>query len=111
MDKYFEQSYDPRLDTGPMTIPEVPATGLIEGKEFESWDAMLDIIRQRREDKAERKRLERAGLIPSGGKSKDKPTKTSASEAWTMDAGTSVMDIKYAKRGAVREWDVGKEGF
>lgn len=110
MDKYFEQSYDPRLDTGPMIMPEVPATGLIEGAEFESWDAMLDIIRQRREDKAERKRLERAGLIPSGS-SKTKEKTFTDSGAWTMDAGTSVMDIKYSKRGAVREWDMGKEGF
>lgn len=109
MDKYFESSYDPRLDTAPMTIPEVPATGLIEGAEFESWDAMLDIIRQRREDRAERKRLERAGLIPREATTETKVTKTS--EAWTMDAGPSIMDIKYAKRGAVREWDVGKEGF
>ena len=111
MDKYFEQSYDPRLDTGPMAMPEVPATGLVEGAEFESWDAMLDIIRQRREDKAERKRLERAGLIPSRDKDREKATKPSSSEAWTMDAGTSALDIKYTKRGAVREWDVGKEGF
>lgn len=111
MDKYFEASYDPRLDTGPMTIPNVPSTGLIDGADFESWDAMLDIIRQRREDRAERKRLEKLGLLPDK-KSKDKDVKIGKnSEAWTMEPGAGIMDIKYSKRGAVREWDMGKEGF
>ncbi|KAL5533827.1 hypothetical protein ACEPAG_287 [Sanghuangporus baumii] len=111
MDKYFEESYDPRLDTGPLTVPSVPSTGLIEGTEFERWEAMLDIIRQRREDKAERKRLERLGLLPDK-QSKDKDSKNpKPTEAWTMDSGTSALDIKYSKRGSVREWDLGKAGF
>ncbi|KAL5494835.1 hypothetical protein ACEPAI_297 [Sanghuangporus weigelae] len=111
MDKYFEESYDPRLDTGPLTVPNVPSTGLIEGTEFERWEAMLDIIRQRREDKAERKRLERLGLLPDK-KSKEKDGKSpKPTEAWTMESGTSALDIKYSKRGSVREWDLGKAGF
>lgn len=114
MDKYFESSYDPRLDTGPLTVPNVPSTGLIDGSEFENWEAMLEIIRQRREDRAERKRAERLGLLPESEKD-EKDGKTGkvgkASEAWTMEAGSGVMDIKYNKRGAVREWDMGKEGF
>lgn len=103
MDKYFEESYDPRLDVGPLSIPTVPTTGLIEGNEFERWEAMLDIIRQRREDKAERKRMERLGI------SKEKEKSKGTSEAWTMSEGVSVMDIKYNKRGATREWDMGKD--
>lgn len=113
MDKYFEESYDPRLDTGPMTVPTIPNTGLIDGPEFESWEAMLDIIRQRREDKAERKRLQRLGLLPDKEK-KEKKVKEKiekSSDAWSMDTGTSIMDIQYSKKGAVREWDMGKEGF
>ena len=34
-----------------------------------------------------------------------------SSEAWTMDSGTSALDIKYSKKGTVREWDVGKADF
>lgn len=107
MDKYFESSYDPRLDTGPLTLPSIPSTGLIDGAEFEGWEAMLEVVRQRREDRAERKRLERLGLLPSD---KEKPNKKTLGDsgAWTMDTGVSVMDIKYDKRGAVREWDMGK---
>ncbi|KAI5119707.1 hypothetical protein M0805_001422 [Coniferiporia weirii] len=108
MDKYFDASYDPRFDIGPLSVPTVPSAGLIDNAEFESWEAMLDIIRQRREDKAEQKRLERLGQLPDkdkGGKDR-KP-----SEAWTMESGAGIMDIKYNKRGAVREWDMGKEGF
>ena len=58
MDKYFEESYDPRLDVGPLSIPTVPSTGLVDGTEFDRWEAMLEIIRQRREDKAERMKKE-----------------------------------------------------
>lgn len=112
MDKYFEESYDPRLDVAPLPAPKVPATGFIDSAEFEGWDAMLDLIRARREDKAEKKRLERMGL------SKDEIKKTiygapsgdSVSDRWSSE-GVSIMDIQYKKRGSVREWDLGKEGF
>lgn len=107
MDKYFDASYDPRLDTGPLVLPNIPSTGLIDGAEFEGWEAMLDIVRQRREDRAERKRLERLGLLPDDKAKKEKKS-LKESGAWTMDAGVSVLDIKYNKRGAVREWDMGK---
>lgn len=112
MDKYFDASYDPRLDIEPMTVPTVPATGLIEGTEFEGWEAMLDIIRQRREDKLERKRLERQGLLIEKGSSKKIVIKgeMASSSAWKGE-GTSMMDIQYSKRGSVREWDMGKQGF
>ncbi|KAJ3767373.1 hypothetical protein FB446DRAFT_652231 [Lentinula raphanica] len=119
MDKYFDKSYDPRLDVAPLpTAPKVPATGLIDSAEFEGWDTMLDLIRIRREDKAEKKRLERMGL------SKDEIRQTmfgdpnavgsasggSVSDRWAGE-GVSAMNIQYSKRGSVREWDMGKEGF
>lgn len=105
MDKYFEESYDPRLDVAPLSAPTIPATGLIDDEEFAGWDAMLELIRQRREDKEEKKRLERWGIGKDKGKeAKSKPT-TAASD--TVD----IMSIEYKKRGAVREWDLGKEGF
>lgn len=111
MDKYFEESYDPRLDVAPLTVPQVPATGLINNTEFEGWDAMLELLRQRREDKDEKRKLERMGY------KKDEIKKaiatgslSSVSDRWNS-GGTSVMNIEYKKRGTVREWDLGKEGF
>lgn len=102
MDKYFEESYDPRLDVAPLSVPTVPATGLVSDAEFAGWDAMLEIIRRRREDKEDKKRLEKWGV----GKESEKKvtTKTSSDVA-------DIMSIEYKKRGAVREWDLGKEGF
>lgn len=117
MDKYFEPTYDPRLDVAPLAMPNIPSTGLINGAEFEGWEAMLEIIKQRREDKVEKKRLERLGLLPVDDDEKDKDNKVKkkgdkeADGRWTMDGGGGIMDIEYKKRGAVREWDVGKEGF
>ena len=105
MDKYFETDYDPRLDVAPLAVPTIPSTGLISDAEFEGWDAMLEVIRQRREDKEEKKRLDRWGITPD----KDKKTK-SGSGAGTSE-GVDIMSIEYKKRGAVREWDLGKEGF
>lgn len=100
MDKYFEDSYDPRLDVAPLAVPQVPATGLINNADFEDWDAMLELIRVRREDKEEKKRMERRGLT----KEKIKDKKKGITEA------INIMDIEYKKRGSVREWDLGKEG-
>ena len=108
MDKYFESSYDPRLDVAPLAVPNVPKTGLIDDADFAGWDAMLEVIRQRREYKAEKKMLERWGI--GKDKDKDKSKKSATSASWS-EASSSVMDIQYKKRGAVREWDLGKEGF
>ena len=101
MDKYFESSYDPRLDVAPLAMPTIPSTGLISDAEFAGWDAMLEVIRQRREDKEEKKRVERYGG------SSDKEPKAAEGTSETVD----LMSIQYKKRGAVREWDLGKEGF
>jgi len=115
MDKYFEETYDPRLDVEALpAAPKVPATGLIDNAEFEGWDAMLELIRLRHQDKLEKKRLERLGILPKDKKDKkgvvSSSTAAAVSDRWDS-AGTSVMDIQYSKRGAVREWDLGKEGF
>jgi hypothetical protein len=115
MDKYFETSYDPRLDVAPLAAPSIPATGLINNAEFEGWDAMLELIKQRRADKAEQKRLERLGLVEKSGKEKKKGKSkvaglgvAGALAGWSA-GGDGLMDIEYKKRGAVREWDLGKE--
>jgi hypothetical protein len=113
MDRYFEESYDPRFDVEPLAVPQVPATGLISDAEFEGWDAMLELIRLRREDRAEKKRLERLGILPTKDRAR-KGVSTSSSaavaERWNVE-GVSVMNIEYNKKGTVREWDLGKEGF
>ena len=108
MDRYFEETYDPRLDVAPLAIPSVPATGLISDADYEGWEAMLEVVKARREMKEEKKRLERWG-ISDGGKEKDKKKK-SAEGAGTSE-GVDIMSIEYKKRGSVREWDLGKEGF
>jgi len=117
MDKYFEASYDPRLDVTPLALPKVPSTGLISNSEFEGWDAMLELIKQRNADKAERKRLERLGPVEKSGKDKKKGKSKVAVAglgvagtlaSWS-DGGDGLMDIEYKKRGSVREWDLGKE--
>jgi len=110
MDKYFEESYDPRLDVAPLAPPTVPTTGLINNAEFEGWDAMLELLRIRREDKEEKKRMERLGLSKDKLKRKGAIDSKSVNDRWTGD-GVSVMEIEYKKRGSVREWDMGKEGF
>ena len=111
MDRYFEESYDPRLDVAPLSAPKVPATGLINNAEFEGWDAMLELIRVRREDKEEKKRLDRLGLSKEKVKVKKNVSISSSAavaDRWSSE-GVSVLDIEYKKRGSVREWDVGKE--
>ena len=89
------------------TVPNIPTTGLINDVEFEGWDAMLELIKLRRQDKEERKRLERLGLKDKKGKGKDKAKVDINMSAVSRSA--SLLDIEYKKRGAVREWDLGKE--
>ena len=114
MDKYFEASYDPRLDVAPLVAPSIPSTGLLNSAEFEGWDAMLELIKQKRADKVERKRLERLGLVEKSGKEKKKG-KSKVAElgvagtlAGWSEGGDGLMDIEYKKKGSVREWDLGK---
>ncbi|KAJ7657975.1 hypothetical protein B0H17DRAFT_1213369 [Mycena rosella] len=111
MDKYFEASYDPRLDVAPLTAPHVPATGLINNAEFAGWDAMLQLIQIRKDDREEKKMMERLGLVKDKTTKAYKPISSAAvSERWGGE-GSNIMEIEYNKRGSVREWDMGKEGF
>jgi hypothetical protein len=89
MDRYFEPTYDPRLDVAALPAPPVvPATGLLDDADYAGWDAMLALIRTRR--------LERAAGAGKAAPAAPEP---------------GVMDIQYSKRGAVREWDMGKDGM
>ena len=49
MDKYFEESYDPRLDVSvaEMTDPY----GFIAEGNFDEWSHMIDVLKIRREEK------------------------------------------------------------
>lgn len=67
---------------------------------------MLQLIKLRRQDKEDKRALDRAGI----------PAKRSKSGAVIADrvdveTGPGIMNIEYAKKGAVREWDMGKEGI
>ncbi|KAH8834968.1 hypothetical protein DL96DRAFT_1549637 [Flagelloscypha sp. PMI_526] len=88
MDRYFHEDYDPRLDVERMEAPTIPSSGLISDAEFAGWDAMLDALRARED----RKKYGASG-----------PPSTSAGVA------PNLMDVKYSKKGSVREWDMGKE--
>lgn len=107
MDKYFESGYDPRFDVAPLALPEVPSTGLIPDADYAGWDAMLDLIRARREDKEEKKRLERWGIGKDTEKEKGRKSSGDKYGSGELD----IMSIEYKKKGSVREWDLGKEGF
>lgn len=116
MDKYFEPDYDPRLDVTPLTnngrlTVNVPATGLIDDPSWDSWEAMLELIKLKREDRIEKKRLEKMGLLPDekrsvGGSGKKGKGMVSAS---VTGEDRGLMDITYTKKGTVREWDMGKD--
>ncbi|KAG6872764.1 hypothetical protein C0995_006803 [Termitomyces sp. Mi166 len=108
MDKYFEESYDPRLDVAPLSVPSVPKTGLINDAEYAGWDAMLELLRVRREDKEEKRRLERLGVSMTSDKGLP-PAKRRDPGSLTEEV--NVMGIQYKKKGSVREWDLGKEGL
>lgn len=101
MDKYFAEDYDPRLDVSPALTGK---DGLIPPGAFDNWDMMLEIVRARREEKEEKKRLEK--LHRSGSSSK---TKDSATVLPKKDEAEDILNIQYTKRGGVREWDEGKK--
>ncbi|CAE6452221.1 unnamed protein product [Rhizoctonia solani] len=110
MDKYFSEAYDPRLD---VQQPSISTSGLLEGPQWEGWEGMLEVMRLRAQDKEEKKRRDRED------REKDKFDRKRAKEKGfsalssstipnsTGEAG--LMDIKYKKRGAVKEWDLAKE--
>ena len=90
MDKYFTADYDPRLDLTPVLASD----GFLPPSSFEGWDAMLQVIRLRREEKEEKKRL------------LERPGKASKKATGELD---DIFAIEYTKRGSTREWDEGKE--
>jgi len=94
MDKYFDPSYDPMLDYQPV----MDTNSFVQEGAFEGWDAMLQLMRLRREDKEERKRKEREGGSSS-----------SATKRKGVDVEPDLTEIVYKKRGSVREWDLGKD--
>ncbi|KAG8715940.1 hypothetical protein FRC11_012559 [Ceratobasidium sp. 423] len=110
MDKYFSASYDPRLD---VEQPSMNASGLLEGPQWEGWEGMLEVMRLRAQDKEEKKRRERED------REKDKFDRKRAKEKGVSKLSSSIvpesteevglMDMKYKKRGAVKEWDLAKE--
>ena len=106
MDKYFEESYKPHLDVEPLPLPTIPTTSLISDAEFGGWDAMLELIKLRRQDKEDKKALERVGIsskrIKSGAIVANHPD---------VNAGPNTMNLEYKKQGVVIEWDMGKEGL
>lgn len=105
MDKYFDESYDPRLDLTALPIPTVPKSGPINDSEYTGWDAMLELLRQRREDKEEKARLEKLGFSSR----EIKLEQLKKRKGGETSGGDSIMEIEYKKQGSVREWDLGKE--
>ncbi len=139
MDKYFDPTYDPRLD---YTLTDVtdPSTGLIAEGAFDGWDRMLETVRTRKEDKsirstregreerekserrrererrrAEREERRRKRKRRRGEASDEEDSHDGASDdegdrsSYGASRGGGVMDVKYVKRGKAREWDLGKE--
>lgn len=96
MDKYFDPAYDPLLDYQPV----LDTNSFVEDGAFDGWNTMLQLVRIRREDKEEKKRREKEGSSSSSSK------KTGLAEG---RSDPDFMDIVYKKRGAVREWDLGKD--
>lgn len=89
MDKYFDPAYDPALDYEPAT----DINSIVPEGAFDDWNFMLQLMRQRREDKEDRKR---AGS-------------SSTSKRKTTEREPDITEIVYKKKGAVREWDMGKD--
>ncbi|KAG9043710.1 hypothetical protein FS837_009216 [Tulasnella sp. UAMH 9824] len=115
MDKYFDPAYDPMLDV------ETPSTTsvneLIPDGAFDHWNVMLELVKQRKEDK-ERKRREKELAKDEKKKKKKRKHKDDEEEEQEDERARRIrlgleqptaLDVKYIKRGAIREWDVGKE--
>ena len=117
MDKYFAASYDPRFDVSLSDLTH--SNGLIAPGAFEGWDGMLEVLKDRKEEKRrdkerrheERERIRKRrrgelveeedgeeGGLGQGGKA--------AQAAKRGDQG--LMGVQYASKGTTREWDLGK---
>lgn len=110
MDKYFSSTYDPRLD---VAQPNVGKTGMLDGPQWEGWEGMLELVQLRAADREERKRRERVDKEKSKFDKKRAKAKGSSSvvaPATTVPiSDVGLMDMKYKKRGATKEWDLAKE--
>ncbi|KAG9087506.1 hypothetical protein FRC06_002511 [Ceratobasidium sp. 370] len=112
MDKYFSPTYDPRLD---VTQPTVSKTGLLEGPQWDGWEEMLDVMRARAMDKEEKKRRAKEDREKSKFDKKRAKEKAgtsipiASSASFTPISEVGLMDMRYKKRGATKEWDLAKE--
>ncbi|BGP19425.1 hypothetical protein JCM10213v2_007514 [Rhodosporidiobolus nylandii] len=122
MDKYFAPTYDPALD---FTLEQVTdsSTGLIADGGLDAWSRMIDVVQARKEDKKDRearekaeRKAERARVRAERERKKKMRRGGSSSEGDEddyvgpkVDAKTGLMDMSYARKGATREWDRGKE--
>ncbi|KAG9010313.1 hypothetical protein FRB94_010663 [Tulasnella sp. JGI-2019a] len=109
MDRYFDPSYDPLLDTYP--TENLSLNDPVPESAFEHWNNMIELVKMRKEDKADRKRREkedkRKGKKRKKGEEDEEDERERRIRLGLERPG--VMDVKYAKRGVMREWDVGKE--
>lgn len=132
MDKYFDAAYDPRLDVSVEDLTS--ASGQIApSRAFDEWDAMLRVVRERKEDDRERKRREkderhrereriREERRERRTKKRRRREGRSGSASSFSSSGASVgpraakendkddlLSVEgYAKKGGVRAWDQGK---
>ena len=115
MDKYFDPAYDPLLDTGPISTS---LNDIVPEGAFDEWDKVLQAMEQQRVYKAEKKYRESDHDRSSSkkkrkrDKEKDREERAAEERERQIKLGLikpSPMDVKYAKRGAMREWDVGKK--
>ncbi|KAK4052771.1 hypothetical protein OIV83_002058 [Microbotryomycetes sp. JL201] len=121
MDKYFEPDYDPRLDVNLDHVTQ--SNGLIADAGFDGWNTMLQVIRERKEEKKEREwreKLERKREREKVRKEREHRRKRRrgesvssgedpGEEARDRGTGSGLMEIEYSKRGSTREWDLGKQ--
>ncbi|GAA6014729.1 hypothetical protein JCM11491_001955 [Sporobolomyces phaffii] len=133
MDKYFSPTYDPLLDFTPAQL-ELASSGsggdrehaLIGEGTFDAWDRMLRTVQERKEDKKLREarekdarrrerdkkrkdRRRRRGEAVSSSSSSSGGSGDEAATTTRTTTGDGLMGIKYAKKGATREWDRGKQ--
>ncbi|KAH8838510.1 hypothetical protein MCOR02_000416 [Pyricularia oryzae] len=95
IDARFSKSYDPASD-----MRHEPADG-------EEWDDAVEAFRDRQKWKAQgADRLRAAGFTDDQIKKWEKSEKTLAAGA---DADVNIEDVRWAKKGEQREWDLGKK--
>lgn len=133
MDKYFAESYDPRLDVSLVDLTH--PSGIIAAGAFDNWDTMLRVVKERKDEKRERElrekelrkaerdrvRREREERRRRKGKGKnsDDDDEIGPRMRWVSPeivysgprAGKGLLEMSYAKPGAMREWDSGKEAL